>query len=67
MGTNYYLRKKDYKDNRFDRSDLGLHIGMSSYGWSFLLHVVPGIAENLEDWKALWSCRPFVIVDEYGR
>jgi hypothetical protein len=28
--------------------------------------VVPGIAENLEDWKVLWSCRPFVIVDEYG-
>lgn len=66
MGTNYYLRKKNYKDNRFDHSDLGLHIGKSSYGWSFSLHVVPGIAENLEDWKVLWSSRPFVIVDEYG-
>ena len=66
MGTNYYLRKKNYKDNRFDRSDIGLHIGKSSDGWSFSLHVVPGVAENLEDWKVLWSCRPFVIVDEYG-
>ena len=28
MGTNYYLRKKNYKDNRFDRSDLGLHINI---------------------------------------
>ena len=66
MGTNYYLRKKNYKDNRFDRSDIGLHIGKSSYGWSFSLHVIPGIAENLEDWEVLWSSRPFVIVDEYG-
>lgn len=66
MGTNYYLRKKNYLENRYDRSDAGFHIGKSSFGWAFSLHVVPGIAESLEDWKVLWSSEPFIIVDEYG-
>lgn len=66
MGTNYYLKKKNHLTDAVDRYDTGLHIGKSSYGWAFSLHVVPGIAESLADWKDLWSCRHFVIVDEYG-
>jgi len=66
MGTNYYLKKKNHLTDAADRYDTGLHIGKSSYGWAFSLHVVPGIAESLADWKDLWSCRHFVIVDEYG-
>jgi hypothetical protein len=66
MGLNFYLRKKNYKNNRYERSGVGLHIGKSSFGWAFSLHAIPGIAETLDDWKALWSSRLFVIVDEYG-
>ena len=66
MGTNYYLVKRSLVGNWPDRSDAGIHIGKSSYGWTFSLHAVPGIAESLEDWKVLWSSEPFIIVDEYG-
>jgi hypothetical protein len=66
MGINYYLKKKNHLADAAARHGTGLHIGQSAYGWAFSLHVVPGIAENLEDWKDLWSSRPFVIVDEYG-
>ena len=67
MGINYYLKKKNHLTGAADRYDTGLHIGQSSYGWAFALHVVPGIAESLADWKDLWSCRHFVIVDEWGK
>lgn len=66
MGMNYYLKKKNLVKDEPELYDTGLHIGKSSYGWAFSLHVVPGIAESLEDWKTLWSCRHFVIVDEEG-
>ena len=66
MGTNYYLHTKapcKTCGRPFDR----LHIGKSSYGWCFTLHVIPeeGIVD-LPDWQKLWKKRGAFIVDEYG-
>lgn len=67
MGTNYYLHKqqpcpcckRDYE---------ALHIGKSSYGRAFMLHVVPQEGINdLGDWVSLWSEPNACIKDEYGR
>lgn len=69
MGTNYYLRtgKKITKtcDCGFEHElDEELHIGKSSYGWKFILHIIPerGINE-LEDWEELFKTGK--IFDEY--
>lgn len=66
MGTNYYLERDVCP--HCGRSDERLHIGKSSAGWCFSLHVDPdeGV-NNLDDWKALWSAPNARIVDEYGR
>jgi hypothetical protein len=44
-----------------------LHIGKSSAGWCFSLHIIPekGI-NNLEDWKNLWDKPNHYINNEYG-
>jgi hypothetical protein len=67
MGTNYYLHP------RADCECCGrpfepLHIGKSSSGWCFSLHVIPeeGI-NNLDDWRERWSRRSAFIRDEYGK
>jgi hypothetical protein len=66
MGTNYYLH---------DRPDCeccgrpfpAKHIGKSSGGWCFSLHVDPDERINgLSDWEALWSVPGALIRDEYG-
>jgi hypothetical protein len=70
MGTNFYLETippppcdccgRPYEVER-------KHIGKSSAGWVFSLHIIPeeGI-DDLPDWERLWT-RPGVrIVDEYG-
>ena len=62
MGTNYYLRKSICdKCDRYDE----LHVGKSSAGWHFSLHIIPELGINdLESWK-----KHFVgnkIFDEYG-
>jgi hypothetical protein len=45
-----------------------LHIGKSSGGWVFGLHVDPELGINdLSDWVALWSKPGSKIVDEFGR
>ena len=43
------------------------HIGKSSAGWCFALHVIPeeGI-HGLEDWEARWDLLGTLILDEYG-
>lgn len=50
MGTNYYLypRKNASEEEK-------LHIGLSSHGWCFQLHVIPekGI-HGLRDWELKW-------------
>lgn len=58
MGTNYFLRPADGSD--------ALHIGKSSFGWCFSLHVMPerGI-HDLDDWLPLFEAGE--IRDEYGR
>lgn len=63
MGTNYYLRVDPC--NHCNRSDKELHIGKSSGGWCFSLHVDPveGI-QDLADWISIWPTGR--IFDEYG-
>jgi hypothetical protein len=66
MGTNYYLRRDTCP--HCGRSAEPLHIGKSSAGWCFSLHVDADEGINgLDDWKALWSAPNTKIMDEYGR
>ncbi len=66
MGTNYYLHRDICP--HCGRGDERLHIGKSSAGWCFSLHVDADEGINsLDDWKALWSAPHTKIVDEYGR
>lgn len=63
MGTNYYHIKNVCE--HCGRGDDPVHIGKSSAGWCFALHVYPGGGpEDLEQWKATWS--EGMIEDEYG-
>lgn len=64
MGTNYYLEqekpcpccKRGYEQK---------HIGKSSGGWAFALHIIPEEGINdLEDWRKAWEGK--TIVNEYG-
>jgi hypothetical protein len=66
MGTNYYL---------YPRADCAccnrpfkpLHIGKSSRGWCFSLHVIPEEGINsYNDWEERWSRQGSFILDEYG-
>ena len=66
MSINYYLQERppcECCNRPYER----LHIGKSSGGWCFALHVIPnrGIFD-LEDWKIIWSQHGGVITDEYG-
>lgn len=65
MGTNYYWHNDACVHCR--RSDQQKHIGKSSSGWCFSLHVYPeeGI-KDLEDWIKLFSTPGSLIKDEYG-
>jgi hypothetical protein len=66
MGTNYYFSKEAACPTcGHDRGDL-LHIGKSSAGWCFSLHVIPDSGLNsLEDWEHLFP--DGYIRDEYGQ
>jgi len=66
MGTNYYWTEREPCEC-CGRPFESLHIGKSSAGWNFSLHIHPdeGIV-NLEDWKARWATGG-TITDEYGR
>lgn len=65
MGTNYYVIPQPPCEH-CGRAYEARHIGKSSYGWAFGLHVYPeeGIA-NLSDWKTCLDGKR--IIDEYGR
>lgn len=66
MGTNYYLRHKPDCE-RCGRPFEPLHIGKSSAGWCFSLHVAPEDGINdLDDWRKLWRQPGALIRDEYG-
>jgi len=65
MGTNYYLLRDICPCCK--RHGEKLHIGKSSAGWCFALHVDAEEGVNsLDDWMALWSDKDSKIVDEYG-
>ena len=71
MGTNYYwIKVQPPVCQHCGRSDEveRLHIGKSSAGWCFALHVIPelGIAD-LPDWEKLWAEPGSAIVDEYDK
>lgn len=72
MGTNYYLTSPPCP--RCGRSAERIHIGKSSAGWVFALHVYPEgsceditIINDLSDWQKLWAQPGVEIRDEYGR
>ena len=65
MGTNFYLELKPCEC--CGRADEPLHIGKSSAGWVFALHVYPEMGiNNLEDWKRIFKKDGKKIVSEYG-
>jgi hypothetical protein len=66
VGTNYYLETDVCP--HCGTSKGRLHIGKSSAGWCFSLHVDSdeGV-HDLDDWRARWSAPNSRIVDEYGR
>lgn len=67
MGTNYYLAAKPPCEC-CKRPYKSLHIGKSSGGWCFALHVIPEEGINtLDDWKARFNEPGAVIVDEYNQ
>lgn len=67
MGMNYYLQK--YHFERGPNPHPRMHIGKSSVGWCFQLHVIP--EEGLNDWEDWHSYirrhYDHEIVDEEGR
>ena len=69
MGTNYYLHKESPSKcvtcNHDPHSQV-LHIGKSSYGWCFSLHIIPEMGINsLEDWITEWGKPNTKILNEY--
>lgn len=66
MGTNYYLHR-DEDCQCCGRLFTPLHIGKSSGGWCFSLHVMPEHGINtLEDWRKRWAEPGAYIRNEYG-
>lgn len=65
MGTNYYLHEETCPT--CGRLFEPLHIGKSSAGWCFSLHVIPeeGI-DTLDDWRTRWGTPDAIICNEYG-
>lgn len=67
MSNNYYYFEKEQCEccgRPFDP----IHIGQSSHGWVFMLHIIPekGI-NNLDDWLKLFDTEESVIKDEYDQ
>ena len=69
MGTNYFLHKESPSKCvtcKHDPDKEVLHIGKSSYGWCFSLHIIPERGINsLEDWVGLWGQPGTKILNEY--
>lgn len=65
MGTNYYLKIDPCP--HCGRCDEEWHIGKSSGGWCFTLHVIPERNINtLDDWRREWSQPNRAIKGESG-
>lgn len=66
MGTNYYLHEKPDCES-CGRPFKPIHIGKSSGGWCFSLHVYPEDGINtLDDWCELWNKPGAFVRNEYG-
>ena len=70
MGTNYYMKEstpQTCKTCGHTPEVKELHIGKSSVGWCFSLHVIPEEGINsLADWQKRWAAEGVRIEDEYG-
>lgn len=72
MSTNYYLHKPSTTQcehcGHDPESEANItHIGKSSFGWCFMLHIHPQVGvNNLGDWEKLWVLPGATIKDEYG-
>lgn len=70
MGTNYYYHPGG-RCYACGRSDDHIHIGKSSAGWVFSLHVYPDDEDDRPstwvDWLKLFAAPEAAITDEYGR
>ena len=76
MGTNYYaiLEETETTCPHCERPGylqaVRWHIGKSSFGWCFALHVgsreEPHIPKSLDEWREVWK-KAVRIEDEYGR
>lgn len=65
MGTNYYLRRHSPATGPIVED---IHIGKSSYGWTFALCLHPEYGINeLSDWVKLFNAKGSIIYDEYGK
>jgi hypothetical protein len=65
MGTNYYLKSAECPHCK--RTEPDRHIGKSSIGWAFSLHVYPSEEiNNLSDWLILFTTEGVRIENEYG-
>ena len=65
MGTNYYVHDDETRCPYCGRGRDRLHIGKSSFGWCFSLHVIPEKHLNsLEDWLRFLKGKQ--IKTEYG-
>ena len=66
-GMNFYLHEQSPCPTCGREYD-PLHIGKSSAGWCFALHVDPDAGiHDLPDWEARWAKPGALIQDEYGR
>ena len=72
MGTNYYSLKRgvDYESEECFWNIRGtedcIHIGKSSAGWCFSLHIDPELGINtIEDWIRMFIEPDRIIIDEY--
>lgn len=70
MGTNYFLHSQQCPHCGVERKDK-MHLGKSSAGWCFSLHVYPEL--ELNNWFDMWEYISFCteeegyeIKDEYG-
>ena len=60
MGTNYYARVN------LGGPYIKIHIGKSSAGWCFALHVTDEGIDSLAAWRRVWVQAFVTIEDEYG-
>lgn len=65
MGTNYYVSTAPCEHCGVSKYD-NLHIGKSSAGWAFMLHVYPALGiSSFRDWMKILSADKTIIRDEY--